>query len=83
MPALVAGISMLKSAALHVIGITGTRPVMTWEGVIPGRSVAEGKGIHSHARRYGSPSLAALAGDDKGGKTSTLLTCAPSRYTRF
>ena len=44
-----------KSAALHAIGITGTRPVMTKrvagpgeglnrKGVIPGRSVAEGKG---------------------------------------
>jgi hypothetical protein len=33
--------------------------------VIPGRSAAEGKGIHLRARRYGSPSLATLAGDDK------------------
>jgi hypothetical protein len=33
--------------------------------VIPGRSAAEGKGIHSHAHSYGSPSLATLAGDDK------------------
>jgi hypothetical protein len=34
------------------------------DGVIPGRSKAEGKGIHPHARRHRSPSLASLAGDD-------------------
>jgi len=37
--------------------IPGTSLGMTVEHVIPGRSAAEGKGIHSHAQRYGSPSL--------------------------
>jgi hypothetical protein len=33
--------------------------------VIPGRSAAEGKGIHDDGRVRRSPSLATLAGDDK------------------
>jgi hypothetical protein len=33
--------------------------------VIPGRSAAEGKGIHDDARVRRSPSLTTLAGDDK------------------
>jgi hypothetical protein len=33
--------------------------------VIPGRSEAQGKGTHLHCGADGSPSLAALAGDDK------------------
>jgi hypothetical protein len=31
----VAAIPMLRSAALHLIEITGTRPVMTREGALP------------------------------------------------
>jgi hypothetical protein len=33
MAGLVPAIPMRKSAVLVMIGITGTRPVMTWEGV--------------------------------------------------
>ncbi len=40
---------------MSTIEITGTRPVMTTEGVIPGRSAAEGKGIHGSELRPLSP----------------------------
>ena len=41
-----------------------TRPRDDSEGVIPGRSAAKGKGIHSAERVRGSPSRPAAAGDD-------------------
>jgi hypothetical protein len=48
-------------------------------GVIPGRSAAEGKGIHSAACVSGSPSLAPLAGDDT---TSSKAPTTPAPAAR-
>ncbi len=44
MAGLVPAIPILWGSAFHGAGITGTRPVMTWEGVIPGWSVSGGEG---------------------------------------